>query len=164
MMTYTKIGIGSTVFLQQLFVPSAISKLRCCWSVNKLSLTPWDPMDCSSPGSSVLHWLLEFAKIQVHWIGYAIQPSHPLLPPSPPALNLSPRQGLFHWVSSLHQVAKILKLQLSINPSNEDSGSFPLGFIGVDLLAVQGALKSLLQHHNSKVSILWHSAFFMIQL
>ena len=68
-------------------------------------------MNCSTPGSSVLHCLLEFAQTHVHWIGDTIQPSHPLLSPSPPTFNLSQHQGLFQWVSSLHQVAKALKLQ-----------------------------------------------------
>jgi len=73
---------------------------------NSLRLT-----DCSTPGSSVLHYLLEFAPITVHWTSDAIQPSHPLSPPSPFALNLSQHQGLFWWVSSSHQVAKVLGLQ-----------------------------------------------------
>ena len=67
-------------------------------------------MECSMLGSSV-HCLPEFAQIHVHWVGDAIQPSHPLLSPSPPAFNLSQHQGLFQWVSSLNQVAKVLELQ-----------------------------------------------------
>ena len=69
-------------------------------------------MDCSTPGYPVLHYLLEFAQTHVHWVGDAIQPFHPLPPLSPPALNLSQHWGLFHWVSSSHQVAKGLELQL----------------------------------------------------
>ena len=92
------------------------------------------------------------------------QPSHPLLPSSPLALSLSQRQDLFQWVSFLHQVAKILELQLSISPSNEYSGLISFRMDCLDLLAVQGTLKSLLQHHSSKASILWHSAFFIVQL
>ena len=69
-------------------------------------------MDCSTPGFPVLHYLLEFAQIHVHWVGDAIQPSHPLLPPFSPALNLSQHQSLFQWVSSSHQVAKVFELQL----------------------------------------------------
>ena len=85
----------------------------CCFcSVTKLCPTLCSPMDCSMPGFSVLHCLLEFAQIHVHWVGDAIQPSHPLLPPSPPALSLSQHQGLSQWVSCLHQVAKVLELQL----------------------------------------------------
>ena len=69
-------------------------------------------MDCSTPGFPVLHCLLELAQTHVHRVSDAIQPSHPLLSPSPLALCLSQHQSLFQWVSSLHQVAKILKLQL----------------------------------------------------
>jgi len=84
---------------------------RCC-SVTQLSLTLCDPMDCSTPGLPVHHQLLELTQTHVHWVGDAIQPSHPLSSPSPPAFNLSQHQGLFQWVSSLHQVAKILEFQL----------------------------------------------------
>ena len=83
-----------------------------CCLIAKLCPTFIDPADCSTPGFSVLHSLLEFAQTHVHWVGDAIQPSHPLSFPSPPALNLSQHQGLFQWVSSLHQVAKVLELQL----------------------------------------------------
>ena len=72
----------------------------------------WYPMDCSTPGFPVLHHLLEFAQTDVHWISDAIQPSHPVLSPNPPASNLSSHQGIFKWVSSPHQVAKVLELQL----------------------------------------------------
>ena len=72
----------------------------------------WGSLDCSTPGFPVSHYLPEFAQIHVHWVSDAIQPSHPLSSPSPPALNLSQHQGLFKWVSSLHQVAKVLEFQL----------------------------------------------------
>ena len=75
-------------------------------------LTGSDPMDCSMPGFLVYHQLQELAQSHVHWVNDAIQPSHPLLHPSPPPLNLSQHWGLFQWVSSSHQVAKVLKLQL----------------------------------------------------
>ena len=88
--------------------------------------------------------------------GDTIQPSHPLSSPSPPAFNLSQHQGLFQWVSSSHQMAKVLELQLQPK-------SFQKIF-RIDLLAVQGTLKSLLQHHSSKASILRRSAFFIVQL
>ena len=81
-------------------------------SVAELYLTLCDPMDCSSPGFPVHHQLPELAQTHVHRVGDVIQPSHPLFPPSPPAFNLSPHKGLFQWVSSLHQVAKVLELQL----------------------------------------------------
>ena len=83
-----------------------------CCSVTKLCLTLWDPMDCSMPGFPVLHYFPEFAQIHVHWVDDAVQPSYPLLPPSPPALNLSQNQGPFQWVGPLYHVAKVLELQL----------------------------------------------------
>ena len=83
-----------------------------CRSVAKLRLTLCNPMDCSMPGFPVLHYLPELAQTHIHWLGDAIQPTHPLSPASPPALNLSQHQGLFQWVSSSHQVAKVLEFQL----------------------------------------------------
>ena len=82
-----------------------------CCSVAKSCLTPCDPMDCNPPGFPVLHDFPELVQIHVHQVGDAIQPSHPLLSPSPPALNLSQHQGLFQWVSFLHQLAKGLEFQ-----------------------------------------------------
>ena len=70
------------------------------------------PMDCSMPDLPVHPQLLEFTQTHVHWLGDAIQPSHPLSPSSPPTFNLSQHQGLFKWVSSSHQVAKVLEFQL----------------------------------------------------
>ena len=81
-------------------------------SVSQSCPTLCDPMNCTMPGLPVHHTLPEFIQTHVHWVCDAIQPSHPLLTPSPPALNLSQHQGLFQWVSSLHQVAKILEFQL----------------------------------------------------
>ena len=123
-------------------------------------------MDCSMAGFPVHYQLLELAQTHVPRIGDAIKPSHPLLCPSPPAFNLSQHQGLFQWVGSLHQVAKVLELQLqfSISPSNEYSGLISFRIDWFDLLAVQGTFKSLLQHHSSKASILQCSAIFMVQL
>ena len=90
--------------------------------------------------------------------------SHPLTSPSPPAFNLSQHQGLFQWASSLYQVAKVLELQnFSISPSNEHSGLISFRIDRFDLLPVQRTLKSL-QHDSSKVSVLWHLTFFMVQL
>ena len=80
-------------------------------SVAQSCLTLWDPMDCSTPGFPVHYQLPEFIQIHVHWAGDAIQPSHPLSSPSP-AFNLSQHQGLFKWVSSSHQVSKVLEFQL----------------------------------------------------
>ena len=84
----------------------------CSCSVTKSCPTLCDPMDCSTLGFPVLHYLLEFAQTHVHWVCDAIQPSHPLLLPSPPALSLSQHHSLFQWVKSLHQVTQILELQL----------------------------------------------------
>ena len=123
-----------------------------------------NPMDCSTPGFSVLHYLPEFSQTHVHWVSDAIYPSHPLSSPSPPALNLSHHQGLFQWVDSLHQVAKVLEFQLQHQSFNEHPGLISFRMDRLDLLAVQGTLKSLPQHHSSKASILQHSAFFTAQL
>ena len=81
-------------------------------SVAQSCPTLCDPMDRSTPGLPVHHQLLEFTQTQIHWVGDTIQPSHPRLSPSPPAFNLSQRQGLFQWISSSHQVAKVLEFQL----------------------------------------------------
>ena len=81
-------------------------------SVAQSCPTPCDPMNRSTPGLPVHHQLLVFTQTHEHWVSDAIQPSHPLLSPSPSAFNLSHRQSLFQWVSSSHQVAKVLELQL----------------------------------------------------
>ena len=119
-------------------------------------------MDWSTLDSSVLQYLLEFAQIHVCWDSDVIQPSHPLLPPSPPAPNLSQYQDLFQWVGSLHQMTKHWSFSFSISPSNEYAELISFRIDWFDLLAVQGTLKSLLQHHISKASILQHSAFVMV--
>ena len=86
-----------------------VSVIQICYSVLSDCL---QPMECSMPGLPVHHQLLEFTKTHVHWVSDAIQPFHPLSSPSPPALNLSQHQGLLKWVSSLHQVAKVLEFQI----------------------------------------------------
>ena len=134
----------------------------CCCSVTWSCLTLFHPMDCSTLGLPVHHHLPEFAQTQVHWVSDAIQPSHSLSPPSLPAFYLSQHQGLFQWLGSSHQVTKVLNLQ-----HQSFQWIFGLIFFRMDcfdLLAVQGTLKSLLEHHSSKASILWCSAFFMVQL
>ena len=100
-------------------------------SVTQLCPTLCDPMDCSTPGLPVHHQLPEFTQTHVHWDGDVIQPSHPLLSPSPPAFSLSQHQGLFKWVSSLHQVAKVLEFSASASvlPMNIQDW-FPLGWTG----------------------------------
>ena len=91
-------------------VLSSISPISHCCSVTQSCPTLHSPMDCSTPGFFVLHHLPELAQTHVHWVGDAIQPSHPLSSPSP-AFTLSQHQGLFQWVSSWQQVAKVLELQ-----------------------------------------------------
>ena len=81
-----------------------------------------DPMDCSTPGFPIYHQLPELSQTHAHWVSDAIQTSHPLSSPSPPAFNLSQHQGLFKWVSSSHQVAKYWSFSFSISPSDEHSG------------------------------------------
>ena len=121
-------------------------------------------MNCSTPGLPVHRQLPEFTQTHIHWVGDAIQPSHSLSSPSPPALHLSQHQGLFQWVSSSHQIAKVLEFQLQHQSFQWTPGLISFRMDWLDLLAVQGTLKSLLQHHNSKASILWHSAFFIVHL
>ena len=123
-----------------------------------------NPMDCSTPGFPVLHYLPEFAQTHVHWVGDVIQPSHPLSSPSLPAFNLSQQQGLFQWVSSSRQVTRYWSFSFSISPSNEHPGLISFRMDWLDLLAVQGTLKSLLQHHSTKASTLQCSTCFTIQL
>ena len=133
-------------------------------SVAQLCLTLCDPMNRSTPGLPVHHKLPEFTQTHVHRVGDAIQPSHPLSSSSPPARNPAQHQGLFQRVNSSHEVAKYWSFIFSISPSNEQPGLISFRMDWLDLRAVQGTLKSLLQHHSSKASILQHSAFFIAQL
>ena len=119
-------------------------------------------MDCSLPGFPVPHDLLEFAQVHVHWFGDTIQPSHPLMFPSPSAFNFLQHQGLSNELPLCIRWPKCWSF--SISPSNECSGLISFKIDLFDLLAVQGILRSLLQHHSSKASTLWRSAFFMVQL
>ena len=136
-----------------------ISSVQFSHSVMSNSLRPHELQQARHP---VDHQLLEFTQTHVHWVDDAMQPSRPLSSPSPPALSLSQHQGLFKWVSSSHQVAKYWSFSFSISPSNEHPGLiFRMDWM--DLLAVQGTLKSFLQHHSSKASILQCSAFFRVQ-
>ena len=116
------------------------AKHLCCCSVTQSCPSLWDPMDCSMPGIPVLHHHPEFAQTHVHWVSDAIQPSHPLLPPSPPALNLSQHQGLFQWVGCLHQSWKYWSFSFSTSPSNEYSRLISFRIDWFDLLAVQGTV------------------------
>ena len=120
-------------------------------------------MDCSIPGFVVHHQLPELAQTHIHRVTDVIQPPYPLLPPSPPGFNLSQHQSLFRWVSFLHQ-PKYWNFSFSNSPSNKYSGLISFRTDQFDFLAAQGTLKSLLQHHSSKASVLQHSAFFMVHL
>ena len=143
-----------------------LKDLAICFSVqfSHSVLTLCDPMNRSMPGLSVYHQLPDFTQTHVHRVSDTIQPSHPLSSPSPLAPNPSQHQDLFKWVSSLHKVAKVLEFQLQHQSFQWQPGLISFRMDWLDLLAVQGTLKSLLQHHSSKASILQHSAFFTIQL
>ena len=131
-------------------------------SVAQQCLTLCDPMDCSTPVFPVHHQLLEPTQTQVHQVGDVIQPAHPLSSPFlPPSIFSSIRVLSNESVLSIRW-PKYWSFSFSICLSNEYSGLTSLGWF--DLLAVQGTLKSLLQHHSSKASILWCSAFSMVQL
>ena len=106
----------------------------------------------------------ELTETQVHQVSDATQPSHPLSSPSPPAFSLSQNQGKILWVSFPVSQFFTKYWSFSISPSDEYSGLISFRIDWLDLLAVQGTLKSHRQHHSSKVSILWHSAFFILQL
>ena len=132
-------------------------------SVAQLCPTLYDPMYCSMPGFAIHHQHLELAQTHVHWVRDAIQPFLILCHPSSPAFNLSPHQGLFKWISSLPG-GQSIGASASHQSSTEYSGLISFRMDWLNLLAVQGILKSLLQHHSSKASILWCSVFFTVQL
>ena len=121
-------------------------------------------MDCSTPGLPVHHQVPEFTQTHVHWVGDAIQPPHPLSSLLLPSL-IFPSIRVFSNESALRmRWSKYWSFSFNISPSNEYSGLISFRVDWLDLLAVQGTLKSLLQHHSSKPSILQHSAFFIVQL
>ena len=113
-------------------------------SVAQLCLILWDPLDCSIAGFLVHHQLLEFTQTHVHWVGDAIQSSHPLLSPSPTAFSLSQHQGLFQWVGSLHQVATLRELQIHTTGDSDSvllmsiQGWFSLELMGLISLLSKG--------------------------
>ena len=133
-------------------------------SVAQSCPTLCNPVNCSTPGLPVHHQLLKFIQTHVHRVSDAIQLSHPLLSPFPPAPNPSQHQSLFQWVNSSHEVPKYWSFSFSIIPSKEHPGLISFRMDWLNLLAVQGTLKSLLQHHSLKASILRCSAFFTVQL
>ena len=123
-------------------------------------------MDYRSSGFPVHHQLSELAQTHAHQVSDTIQPTHPLSSPSPPALNLSQHHGLSSESALCIRWQKFwsFSFSFSISPSNEYSGLISFRTDCFDLLAAPGTLKSLLQHHSSKASILQLSAFFMVQL
>ena len=133
-------------------------------SVAQSCLTLCNPMDCSTLGLPVHHQLPELTQTHVYHVGDAIQPSHPLsspllLPPNPPSIRVFSNQSTLHM-----RWPKYWSFSFSISLSNEYSGLISFRVEWLDLLAVHGTLKSLLQHHSSKASILRHLAFFTVQL
>ena len=131
----------------------SLSRVRLC-----------DLKVCSTPGLPVHHQLPEFTQTHVHQVSDAIQPSHLLVSPSPPVLNLSSIRVFSNEPALCIRWPKYWSFSFSISPSNEHSGLISFRMDWLELLAVQGTLNSLLQHHSSKASILWLSVFFMVQL
>ena len=126
-------------------------------------MNPWSAVCQAS--FTVLHYLLDFTQTHVHRVSDAIQPSHPLSSPSPPAFDLSQHQGLFPNESALHiRWPKDWSFSFSISSSNEHLGLISFRIDWFDFFAVHWTLKSLLQPHSSKASILQHSTFFMVHL
>ena len=129
---------------------SSVKSLRCV----RIFAIPWTAarLPCSSPSP-------EACLTHIHRVSDAIQPSHPLLSPSPPAFSLSKHQCLFQWVSSMHQVAKVIELQLQHQSFQWISGLISFRIDWFDLLEIQGTPKILLQHHSSKTCILVARSF-----
>ena len=125
-----------------------------------LFMTPWT----AAPQASLSSPSPGLAQTHVHWIGDAIQPSHPLSSPSPPAFNPSQIRVFSNELVPPNRWPKYWNFSFGISPSNEYSGLISFRIEWLDLFAIQGTLKSLLQHHSSKASILQLSAFFMVQL
>ena len=133
-------------------------------SVAQLCPTLCNPMNRSTPGPPVHHHLPEFTQTHVHRVGDAIQPSHPLHPlfllsPIPSSIRVFTNESTLHM-----RQPKYWSFSVSISPSKEIPGLISFRVDWLDLLAVQWTLNSLLQHHSSKASLLWHSAFFTVQL
>ena len=147
---------------EDIFVPLSSVQFS---SVTQSCLTLCDPINCSMPGLPVHHQLPEFTQTHIHRVSDATQPSHPLSSPSPPAPNQSLPASESSNESTLHmRWPKYWSFSFSIIPSKETPGTISFRMDWLDLLAVQGTLKSLLQHHSSKASVLWHSGFFTVQI
>ena len=153
----SKLGLAPIIHQEGGKFVSPEVPILCC-SVTQSCLALCNPMNCSTPGFSVLHPLPKLAQIHVHCVGDAIQLSHPLSSSSPPAFNLCQHQGLFQWVGSSYQVAKVLELQLSISTSNEYSGFISFRIDWFDLLAVEEEYYPTPQFksiHSSSLSLLY---------
>ena len=133
-------------------------------SVAQLCLTLCYPMNCSTPGLPVHHKLPESTQTHVHRVGNAIQPSHPLSSPSPPAPNPSQHQGLFQWVNSSHEVAKVLEFQLQHQSFQWTPRTDLLQDEMVGSPCSPRDSQESSPTHSSKASIFWRSAFFTVQL
>ena len=144
----------ASLILNPLSCGHCLSLFCSSCSVAKSCPTLCDPMDCSTLGSPVVHHLPEFAQSHVHWVGDAIWPSHPLSPPSPPALNLSQQQSfpMSRLFASSDQSIGASATASAL--SNDYSGLISFRIDWLDLLAVQGTFKRILQCHSSKASIL----------
>ena len=137
--------------------------IYCCCSVARSCLTICNPMDCSIPGFPSLHHLLELAQTQVHWVGDAIQPSHPLLPPSPPAFNPASGSSLMSWLSTSGGWSIGASASASVLPMNIQD-LFPLGLTGLISLLSKGLSRIFSNTTIQKASILRCSVFFMVQI
>ena len=137
--------------------------MRVLGSVTQSCPTLCNAMNCSTPGLPVHHQLLQSTQTHVDQVSDAIQPSHPLSSPSPPALNLSSIRVFSNESALCIRWPKYWSFSFNISPSNEHAGLITFRMDLLDLLEVQGTLESLLQHHSSKASILQHSAFFIVQ-
>ena len=161
---YWKSGINISYY----YCLSPFNSVDVCFiyfsSVAQSCPTLCNPMDHSMPGLPVHHQLPEFTQTHVHQVDDAIQPSHPLLSPSPPAPNLSSIRVFSNESTLCMRWPKYWSFSFSISPSNEHPGLISFRMDWLALLAVQGTLKSLFQHHSSKASVLWRSAFFTVQL
>ena len=135
----------------------------CCRCIAKSCPALFHPMDSSTPGFPVHYYLQECAQTPVHRVKDAIQLSHPLSPPSPPALTFSQHQDSFPISRLFTSGGQGIGASASAWVLPRYSGLISFKIDGFDLLAVQRILKSLLQHHSSKASILRHSVFFMVQ-
>ena len=155
---------GKTIGLTRRTFVSKVIRSDQIRSVSQSCPTLCNPINRSTPGLPVHHQLPEFTETHVHRVSDAIQPSHPLSSPSPPA-PVPPSIRVFSNESTLHmRWPKYWSFSSSIIPSKEHPGLISFRMDWLDLLAVQGTLKRLLQHHSSKASILQRSAFFTVQL